>query len=106
MLQTHAALSNVTISYGVPLPSNPDEWIWLGDVTGDQTWLTVGGTREEDYSLTVMVRAFRAGPNQQPATERAFQILTEIENALRTDPTVGGTVLSAQIKPTGLTELA
>lgn len=108
-LQARAALAGVQITYGPPTPQpgwgadvNTVEYIWLGDVQGTQEWLTfssAGGTREEEYDLTVWLLVAKAtSPDDyQAAGNRAFALMAEIENEVRTDHTVGGTVLEAEV---------
>jgi hypothetical protein len=98
LLAARTQLHDVLISYGPPLASPPREFIWLGDVEGDQDWATIGGrVREETYDLSLLVSVVREGQDQQGATERAFDLLAEVEDALRSDPTVTDAVLMASV---------
>lgn len=98
-LLARTGLTGVQVSYGIPLPDPQPEFIWLGDVDGDQYFAALGHrAREEDYTLTVTVDVLRRDSDQQSATERAYAIAAEIENELRDDPTVNGAVRTAEIK--------
>lgn len=81
-----------------------EDMIWLGRISVDQEPLTMGGTGRqvaEDLELAFSVRAPRSGSSQDEAAEgeaRAEVLLSVIENALRADSTVGGTVMFAQVE--------
>lgn len=110
-LQARAGLTGVQVSYGYPGPLPEPEYIWLADVSGSQQLAQMGRrSREEDFSLTVLIKTEVSGvqpADQKTATERAFTLMGELEAQLRTDPTVTGTVRVAQIEgPVDLVELA
>lgn len=107
-LGARAGLSGVTISYGAPLPSAPREFIALGDISGSQEFAALGALRkDETYTLTVYCSVLREGNQQQTCTERAFTLASELEDLLRADPTVGGSVRVAQLaQPFQLEEFA
>jgi hypothetical protein len=99
----------VQVSYGYPAPLPEVEYIWLGDAKGDQTPATIGTrARDERYVLTIVIYTQNSDPaDQETPTERAFALMSEIEQQLRTDPTVNGTVLTGQVGgPLELIELA
>lgn len=106
-LKARANLANVQVTYGPPLPQPTREWIWLGDVDGQQDAAAFGHfRREETFALTVLIGVTRGGTAQQDATERAFTIAADIENELRTNADVAATVRLAEIKgPLRLEEL-
>jgi hypothetical protein len=110
-LQKRQGLNGVMVSYGYPGPVPEVEYIWLADVRGSQALATMGNRkREEDYSLTVLIKTEISGvqpTDQQTATERAFTLMGELEAQLRTDPTVNAAVRVAQVEgPVDLVELA
>lgn len=107
-LQARAALSTVQVTYGAPLPSPADEYVWLADVDGEQEAAALGAQRREEfYELEVIVAVYRAGADQQATTERAFALVGELEEVLRADGTVGGTVRFAEVGgPLRLEEMA
>ena len=102
-LLARAGLSGVQVTHGPPLPLPETDFIWLGDVKGAQDWLAMLKTKQEHYDLTVWIRALRSTtPDDfKTAGDRVFALMAELENELRGDPTVTGTVLIAAV--TGFT---
>lgn len=107
-LAARAGLSGVLVSYGAPLPNPPREHVTLGDLSGEQEFAALGAMRKyETYTLDVYVSVVREGSQQQACTERAFAIAAEIEDELRANPTMTGTVRVAEIAtPFSLEEFA
>jgi len=98
LLVARAGLSGVQVVYGAPLPNPGREFVSLGGTDGMQETAALGRLRrEEEYRLTIYVSTIREGQGQQACTERAFEIAAEVENAVRSDPTVGGTVRTALV---------
>jgi hypothetical protein len=90
-LQARIAFSGIQVTYGAPLPNPGREYVWLGDVEGDEEPAALGRNRHsETYGLTVIIQAVREGVDQQAATERAYSFRDEIDTQLRSDITVGG----------------
>jgi hypothetical protein len=90
-LTARANLANVQVIYGAPLPNPSREYIWLGDVEGDEVPAALGRNRHSEiYNLTVIIQALHEGQNQQTATERAYAFRDEIDTQLRSDVTVAG----------------
>ena len=108
-LTARSGLSGVTISYGAPL-QGPREFIALGDINGSQEFRTMGGPvpkKEESYVLDVYVSVLREGNQQQTCSERCFALAAEIEDELRTNITMTGTVRVAEVlAPFSLEEYA
>ena len=106
-LSARTGLSGVTISYGAPLRA-PREFIALGDISGSQEFAQLGAQRKyETYVLDVFVSVLREGDQQQTCTERCFALTAEIEDELRTNITMSGTVRVAEITaPFSLEEYA
>lgn len=97
-LAARAGLSGVTISYGAPL-SAPREFIALGDISGEQEFAALGALKKnETYTLEVFCSVLREGNQQQACTERCFELAEEIENELRGNVTMTGTVRVAQLR--------
>lgn len=97
-LGARAGLAGVTISYGAPL-SAPREFIALADISGEQEFATLGALRKnETYTLEIYCSVLREGNQQQACTERCFELAAEIEDELRTNPTMSGTVRVAQLR--------
>jgi hypothetical protein len=96
-LQARAGLSGVTISYGAAL-QGPREAIVLADISGSQEFAALGAlAKDETYNLDVYVSVLREGNQQQACTERCFALAAEIEDELRTNVTMSGTVRVAEI---------
>lgn len=107
LLQARAGLSGVQIGYGMPPGALQREHILLGPVDATQEYRALGTTRKfEDYTVSVFISVTREGVQQQQADERALALLAEVEAALRTDPTVSNTVLTAQVSRYRLEPLA
>lgn len=107
LLQARAGLSGVQIGYGMPPGALQREHILLGPVDATQEYRALGTTRKfEDYTVAVFISVTREGVQQQQADERALVLLAEVEAALRTDPTVSNTVLTAQVSRYRLEPLA
>ena len=106
-LAANSDLADVTVSYGAPI-TGPREFIALADISGSQEFAALGKlTKEETYTLDVYVSVVREGNQQQECTERCFALAAELEDYLRANPTVGGTVRIAQLSaPFNLEEFA
>lgn len=77
-----------------------EDRVWVGEIRVQQEKLTFGGPRDEDIEIEVVVFAPRFGFSQDEmadAETRAESILAAIEADLRSDPTVGGTVMTSDI---------
>ena len=103
-LGLRAGLSGVQIAYGPPAVGMQREYIWLGDADGQQTFAAMGTLNFEEYDLQVIVDVIREGEDEASADARCFAIQAELENQLRSDPTVTAAVSSAQIGHFKLTE--
>lgn len=83
-------MAGVQVSYGFP-KSPAKEFVILTDIRDDgEHTATYGATtrsREENYSLFVIVKVEKQTTDQEATTDRAYAIAGEIETALRTDPT-------------------
>jgi hypothetical protein len=96
-LGARAGLSGVTVSYGAPTGA-PREFIALTDISGSQEFAALGALRkDETYVLTVFCSVLREGNQQQECTERAFALAAEIEDELRGNVTMSGTVRVAEL---------
>lgn len=82
----------VKVFYGVA-SGNAKEIVVVGNTAPrpeSQQWATIGDRqREEDYGLIVFIDIDRSDTTQQAATERAFEILAVIEEAVREDVHLG-----------------
>jgi len=106
LLSARAGLTGVQISYGPPSVGTQREYIWLGDVEGEQTYaaMAAANQRYENYELSVTVDVILEGTDPKPADERCFVLYGEVENQIRTDKTVNGAVTDAQCGRFRLTE--
>ena len=97
-LSARAGLNGVQIGYGVPPGAISREHILLGQVSGTQEFNAIGAQHKfEDYEVSLHIGVLREGVQQQPCDERAMALMAEVEQQLRDDLTVGGTVISAQL---------
>lgn len=107
-LKARPGLAGVQVTWGIPSQDLNDEWIMVGDVDGTQEAVHLGALRrEEEYVLDIQVSVVRdMAADAQTTAERAFALAAEIEDELRTDPSVGGAVREAQVIGDGLIEPA
>jgi hypothetical protein len=90
--------ANVLVSWGLPGNMAETEFIALLGTEGEQEAAALGAQkREEEFFLTLVASVLRGGDDQQSAEERAWELVAEVENQLRSDATVGATVREAQI---------
>ena len=68
----------------------------IGATSASQRWGALGNRRrEEEYTLAGVVYVLEAGKSEpaiKDVRDRAFELLAEIEDFLRLDPTIGNTV--------------
>ncbi len=87
--------SPVLVTYGPPGTDEPDDIVSVLDVTvasAVDSPLMTG--RTEEITVTVVFSCVSGDDDQQVVTERAYSMLGDFEDYLRsTDPTIGGTVL-------------
>jgi hypothetical protein len=94
-----AGLTGVQVTHGPPLPVPEPEFIWLADAKGTQDFMTAAAQRDEEYDLTIWIHVVtNSTPDDfKTAGDRAFALMAEIENELRGDRTVSGTVMQAHL---------
>lgn len=67
----------------------------------EQRWGVLGNRRrDEEYTLNGLIWVTKAGKTEaaiRSARDRAFALLAEVEDFLRTDPTIGGTTKVAEL---------
>ena len=86
-----------------PATVTREDQVWVGRIRVDQEPLSMGGAnRKVDETLTIdlAVRAPRSGADlddQKLAEQRAETIFASVENAVRADGTVGGSVMFIQV---------
>lgn len=100
--------ADIQVNYGHPGKHLEDESVVVGDMDdGDQAWASLGArSREEQYSIKVDFLILKAFTTQQEATERAFDVLADVETALRANVTLGvaGKRVEVQMVPRQLVE--
>jgi hypothetical protein len=98
LLQARAGLTGVQLGYGMPSGALQREHILLGQVEATQEYAAIGTVRKfEDYTVALFISVTREGVQQQEADERALALLAEVDACLRSNPTVSGTVLTAEL---------
>lgn len=105
-LQARPGLDGVVVSWGFPTADPGPLWIRVGDVTGEQEAVVMGGQRrDEEYRLEVdvLVRGDLADDPEALAA-KAFALAGEVELLLREDASLGLVVREAQIVEDGLIE--
>lgn len=105
---TAALPSTVSVTWGVPREAPQREWVLIGNVTGIQRAAAIGRQRRAE-TFTVEIQVTNVRPNiesPRSVSERAFEIVAEIEDVLRTDETLANlsTLIKAEIVKTDLTE--
>jgi|SRR5215471_10518954 len=105
-LVARGGLSGVQVSYGAPLPATQREFIWLGDVNGEQEYGTyqAPNQRHEMYVLELILSVLKEGVDAKAADDRCFALFAEVETQLRSDPTVNGAVTESHLGLFRLTE--
>jgi hypothetical protein len=101
-LATLSALQNVTIASGLAGPTVALEEVAIGyQVDIDEQPRTMGGNRLETYSVAGHLAIEKPGAGEDAirnARDRAFEVYAAIETYLNDYPTVGSTVLDAEIR--------
>lgn len=113
-LKARSALATVQVVDGGDfLPDPQREFISLGDVTWEQDWRLLGGavapstrTKREQFDLEITIWVQQEATDQAAAVNRAFALMAEIETQIRTDPTVNGACIVAQVRRGRLRKLA
>ena len=105
-LAGRAGLAGVRVNYGPALPDPGRESLNILGLEGEQNWAGLGQlAKEEVYTVQVLILVIREGQQTQPAVERAYEILEELENELRetsTAPTMDNTVRVAAVESVNL----
>jgi hypothetical protein len=100
------ALDDVLVTWSTPAEGPGPEWVRIGDVTGAQRAAAVGRQRRaESYTVQILVSVVKAEiEDPQEVAGRAFEIVADIEDAIRTDETLGGVLIWARVEKTDLRE--
>lgn len=92
LLSARPALADVQIGYTHPGDALEHESMFLGDSRATVELATIRAgrrTRQESYVLDVWIEVNSDGPTAQPATERAYTLLGELEGQLADDASLG-----------------
>ncbi len=105
-LVARANLAGVRVNYGPALPDPGRESMNILGLSGEQSFAGLGQlAKEEIYTVEVLILVIREGQQTQPAVERAYVLMGELENQLRetlTSPTMGNTVRVAAVESVSL----
>ena len=101
-LQSRANLKKdgVQVSDGLPLEPQ-HELIAIGGASGwAMEWAAIQSTTrpvEEEFVLQAHIRVLRGRGSAALARERAFELLAEVEDMLRTDPEISSSVYISRV---------
>lgn len=88
-----SALSGVQVKYGRPADNQlARECVWIGDVSGAQRIPVIAAgrkRREETYQIDVVCAVLRPRGEVSDAEARAFVLMTEVEDVVADDSTLG-----------------
>lgn len=105
-LSGRSGLSGVRVFYGPAFPDPGRESVAVMGLSGNQEWASLGRlAKEEIYTVEVMIFVIREGQQTQPAVERVYALLAELEDQLRegvNSPTMTGTVRVAAVESVNL----
>lgn len=100
---TIAADATIAVCYGPPSLGDlaHDDWIAVQGYhrTTSSLAMVAGGGQfwlQENYTIEVVVSVYRGGDQAETVDERCAQLVACVENAVRTDPSLGGVVTEAR----------
>lgn len=90
---------DVPVSYGYPTGGLQPEHIWIGGAFNAATprYVSGGLQRDEAGEVEVFVSVVWRDPDMTEAEDRAVVLSQLVEDAVSTDPTLGGTVQEAHV---------
>lgn len=103
------ALTGVSVADGPQANSETvNEWLFVGAdgdqpdegteaVSAEQDWMAFAKTKQETADVTCAVVVRSGDANTVAVRARAYGILSDAEDALRTDPTLGALVMQSHI---------
>ena len=97
---TSDGTTGVTVNKYGKVAVDWEDTITLLTAEADQDHLTMGGSRQETYTMSGVILAPKSGGTLDEASEgetRGLLILASIENTLRDDPTVSSSVFHAEV---------
>lgn len=96
LLEARAGLEGVQVTDGYPTQPEAEYIALLDAEPHEQRTAGMRATphaREEEFVMLVAVSALRKGDDDHAiVTARAYELAAEMENALRNDPTIGGSL--------------
>lgn len=102
-IQGRSGLAGVTVSLGDPGSGARPEHVWLVEeaiaerVTDVTPQASASGGYDERFELSVRVLATRSGDDYRALRDRSTALLLEVEEAVRTDPRLGGAVEDSEV---------
>lgn len=104
-LRARPGLVNAVVHDGTPITDEGTDYIAIGwsdedssSVTARQESATLGNLRRsETYDINCQACAWDGGTDMKVARDTAFALFAEVEDALRTDGTITGNVIFADI---------
>jgi hypothetical protein len=104
-LRARPGLVNVVVHDGTPISDEGTDYIAVGwsdedatSVNARQEPATLGNLRRaETYDINCQVCSWNGSTDMQSARDAAFAMFAEVEDALRTDGTIAGNVIFADI---------
>lgn len=98
LLQARPGLAGVQIEWAHPGAHIRDEAVYLGDTDDTQDAVYLGNrARRQRYVVEVVVTVLRRGNDPRAAEERCWELVAEVEDAVRDDPQLAGSVDVAQV---------
>jgi hypothetical protein len=82
-------------------PERAKEYVWLYEAQAERDWKTIGPQPvplKENVTVELRVFVSKGTDKQKPSEERAFEIAEAVENALRDDPDLNGTLLHQRVE--------
>ncbi|MGE4338200.1 MAG: hypothetical protein AB7E55_19810 [Pigmentiphaga sp.] len=100
-LLAREGLAGVEVFTGPMGEDTPREAIVLFGTDASQEWGAIGNRRrDESYTVEAATWVKRPGAGEaaiKEARDRAFELIGEVENQLRTDPKANGTILKGAV---------
>lgn len=86
------AVTPTQVAWSHPGDSREPESVYLGEARGSSEYATIRAgrkKRQERYGIDVIIDVATDGPDGQDASERAYELLGELEDLLADDPSLG-----------------
>lgn len=91
--------ARLLVAYDAPGTDQPEDIVTIGEVSTEYTTNSLVGSGgagwlQERYRVTVEVVIFRGGDSAKAVADRAHLLAGQIMTIVRSDPTLGGNVLT------------